>query len=316
MLDPGNPPGQEPRVLVPVKFTREKTSFKWKFLINKNSKQVFTRYIGLSPYKFPALKNNCEGIFKKGNNGTFEVPYACVAMVDEYNADKNRSLEEVMARARKVDERMNKCKASRDEAVEAYLDHYKAVYGKEGNVPGKGRGQKRRVFKDLDDEVLYNECIARKQKLDRWKDEKVDLLRSLMFFAISLSPGEDPSADPLKFIAFARDYHERWGEEIGFKDVKARFLGEHRSRKPVIRSFHLVVGMMLYNRWQVERGKIAVDILTNRGDPYGPPDASRPHIRRKIEKECDCLPTAVRFLVDCWREALLSVIKKNIWDEK
>lgn len=316
LIDPGATRGQEPRVVVPVKFTREKKDFKWNYLLNENSKQVYTRYIGLNPYTHPALKNFCGGIFEKNDSGRFMVPYACVAMVDEYSKKSNRSVGELQEEAHHVQDKIFESEQELERAIESYLVHYESVHGKEGKKPSFGRGARRKKFKNAEDKALYNDCFAKKEEIKKWKEKKEGLLKSLMFFAISLMPGEDPLEKPSKFIAFARDYHERWGIEIGFKDVKARFLGENRSRRPVRRSFHLVIGMMLYNRWQVNRGKAAMSYLAGSGHPSGPPDASRSWIRRKIEKECDCLPTAVGFLVDCWSDALLSVVKNVIKEKK
>jgi len=131
-----------------------------------------------------------------------------------------------------------------------------------------------------------------------------------MFFAISIVPGDDPEGNPEMFIAFTRDYHERWGIENGFRDVKDRFLTKGRSRQPCMRQFRLVLGMMLYNRWEVERKRIASTWLAWHSNGTGSSNKSREWIRRKFEQECDHLPTAVGFLVSCWREAILSLVEK------
>jgi len=315
-IDPGASCGQKPRVITPVKFTREKDTFKWDYLLDSASKQVFTKEIGLNPYSHPTLKDCCKDAFEKGDNGTFRVPYGCIAMVDEYNAKSNRSLGEIKARARHVQAKIDESGNLLEKTIKKYLANYKKVHGKDGKAPSFGRGLKRKKFKGVDDMTLYHECIAINAEHDRWNEEKACLLKALMFFAISLEPGEDPSEDPSKFIAFARDYHERWGIEIGFKDVKTKFLGEHRSRRPVRRSFYMMVGMMLYNRWQVERGKEARRVLSDFPSKTGIPGESRPWIRRKIEKECDSLPTAVSFLIETWYHAFLSVIKSAIMEKK
>jgi len=149
-------------------------------------------------------------------------------------------------------------------------------------------------------------------RLERWRKEKATLLNTLMFFAISLMPGDDPVANPSVFVAFARDYHQRWGIENGFRDVKGRFLSKGRSRKPCMRQFRLVLGMMLYNRWEVERKRMAragfgedplVDLAFFE---------TRAWIRRKHEQETPRLPTAVGFLVRAWREGILSLVKRLI----
>ena len=135
------------------------------------------------------------------------------------------------------------------------------------------------------------------------------MLKTLMFFAISVLPGDDPDAKPAMFIVFARDYHERWGIENGFRDVKERFLAKGRSRQLCVRQFRLVLGMMLYNRWEVERKRIHQLMFSHQPAKDIGSGELRTWIRCKHEQECHCLPTAVGFLVDSWREGILSMLK-------
>jgi hypothetical protein len=191
-----------------------------------------------------------------------------------------------------------------------YQEYYDAVNGKKIGKPALGKGRRRTKFLDSKDKRLYKACFTAHDNLKRWKKKKTALLNSLMFFAISLEPGEDPAKDPGKFIKIARLYHERWCIENGFRDVKQYFLALSRSRRPVRRSFFLVAAMMMYNRWQVERRQVATNLgmdLPDENVKNGDPGVLS---RFKIEKECKLLPTAVGFLLSCWQETILSILKK------
>nr|MDO8115737.1 hypothetical protein [Candidatus Sigynarchaeota archaeon] len=312
LIDPGARPGHMPRVIVPRKFTREKDDFKWKFLLDNTKPQVFIDYINLSPYIHPALKQACASVYRKTSNGQFKVPYICVAMVDEYSSKKKRTLDEVKARARIVHDLIEHESRNLEALIKVYMTINKALNKGKAKEPSFGRGARRKKFTDEKERRAYDACFKTHGCLERWKKEKACLLKTLMFFAISLRPGDDPMANPSMFIEFAKDYHERWGIENGFRDVKARFLSKGRSRQPCMRQFRLVLGMMLYNRWEVERKR------TIRAESQEDPEVvlaffeARAWIRRKHEKECHHLPTAVGFLVQNWCEGILSALEAQM----
>jgi len=312
LIDPGARPGHLPRVIVPRKFTREKDDFKWKYLLDNSKPQVFIDHINLSPYNNPALKQACDGVFKKSSSGQFQIPYICVAMVDEYGAKKKRTLDEIRARARVVHDHIEQDSINLEDAIKAYMTINKAVNKDKAKEPSFGRGARRKRFANDKERRAYNACFKVHNRLERWKKERANLLKTLMFFAISLMPGDDPMTNPSMFVEFAKDYHERWGIENGFRDVKARFLSKGRSRQPCMRQFRLVLGMMLYNRWEVERKRKVR--AGSRDDPAAVLAffEARAWIRRKNEKNCHNLPTAVGFLVRNWCEGILSILKAQI----
>ena len=312
LIDPGASPGHGPRVIVPRKFTREKDDFKWQYLLDKTKPQVFTDYIGLNPYTNPALKCACEKAFKKAPNHHYLIPYTCVATIDEYNSREKRTLDEARARAMVVQAGIDHETSFVTQAITSYMEISFAENGKHVKAPTFGRGSRRKRFASGKERKAYEACFKSHVRLEKWKKEKAALLKTLMFFAISMLPEDDPVANPSIFIAFAHDYHERWGIENGFRDVKERFLAKGRSRQPCMRQFRLVLGMMLYNRWEVERKRIHQTMASHRSLEETVFNESRPWIRRKIEQECHHMPTAVGFLVNCWREGILSLLKNNM----
>jgi hypothetical protein len=311
MLDPGAPAREQPRLVVPRKFTRGKEDFKWNYLMDPAQAEVFTDFLNLSPYTHPALVGQCATAFAKGEKGQYQVPYACVAVVDEYGRKDPRTLAEVRGEARKVQAGIEECTAALPAAEAAYLAHCPKVKGKKAVVPGRGRGAKRANFKDAADERLYRECIHLGDALKGWKDKKADLLEALMFFAVSLRPGEDPADHPATFLALARDYHERWGIENGFRDVKHLFLRPGRSPKPTRRQFRLLVGMLLYNAWHLQRMREMLELYRVPAWNKRPYDPRRTHVRRKLEQEFGDVRSARSYLIQLWAGGIKDLIEKG-----
>jgi hypothetical protein len=310
-IDPGTIPGHQPRVIVPRKFTREKDEYKWEYLLDTKRKQVFTDYIGLNPYNNPALKAECESTFTRAKNYHLLIPYTCVATVDEYGSRKKRTLEDIRSKAMKIQASIDHETASKPELIKVYMEISTQENKKVPQEPSFGRGAKRQRFKSDKERRAYEACFKCHALLEKLKKEKASLLKTLMFFAISRVPGDDPDANPSMFIAFAHDYHERWGIENGFRDVKERFLSKGRSRQPCLRQLRLILGMMLYNRWEVKRRKSACVRKSEKNDRAPSTSTPRPWIRHKFERECTCLPTAVGFLVTAWCAGILSLLMVN-----
>jgi len=311
LLDPGAPAREQPRLVVPRKFTREKDEFKWNYLQDPAQPEVFTDFLNLSPYTHPALVGQCATAFAKGEKGQYQVPYACVAVVDEYGVKEPRSLAEVRAEARKVQEGIEECAAALVAAESAYLAHARRPEGKKIAVPGLGRGAKRVKFDDAEDERLYHECLRLHDAQKAWKKKKADLLEALMFFAVSLRPGEDPADHPATFLALARDYHERWGIENGFRDVKHLFLRPGRSPKPTRRQFRLLVGMLLYNAWHLQRMREMLELYRVPAWNKRPYDPRRPHVRRKLEREFGDVRSARSYLIQLWASGIKDLIERR-----
>ena len=83
ILDENVPIEESPRFIIPRKFTREKDTYKWDYLIDVSKSQVFEEYIRLNPYTHPALKNLCAVAFERTDVYRYKIPYACVALIDE-----------------------------------------------------------------------------------------------------------------------------------------------------------------------------------------------------------------------------------------
>ena len=300
----------DPRLVIPRKFTREKTSFKWDYLLDTTRGQVFMDYMKLNPYTHPGLKDQVEGIFEKTSDYRYKIPFACVALIDEYSNKNNRTLAEVREEARKIQKKLDIFSKKLAQAEKKYLTYLKAHRSGDPHKPGYGRGRKRTKFLDDYDKANYNRCLDIYDILKRIKGQKTALLKSLMFIAISIFPGEDPCMAPKRFIRLAQDYHERWGIERGFEDTKIKFMRDARSRKPTKRQLNVMIGMCLYNQWHVERLRQMLEIY--RDDVWNrvPWDPQRPWIRRRLERQFHGMLSADSYLLHLIETGVKYEIKK------
>ena len=86
------------------------------------------------------------------------------------------------------------------------------------------KGRRRSKFKSELEKTLYTRCFELHDRLTIVKEQRQEILHATAFFYISISPNEDVLRYSGKFIKYAVDYHERWGIENGFRDVKYKFL--------------------------------------------------------------------------------------------
>src|SRR5271157_180581 len=302
----------EPRVITPRKFGPDKTKLAWEYLLETKRGPVFMDFQTLDVKKTPVLRAMADHFFEKVSKNQYRVPHACVALVDEYRSTKKRSLDEVRAQARAVNASMTKTERELRKVEKRYLVHHATKSKQQVAKPSLGRGQKRRYFHDALDKRLFNQCLDLKRLLKRLEKQKSSLISAIVFFAISLRPGEDPTKDPDTFIAFAKDYHSRWCLENGLKMVKHAFHRHVHGRRPTKRQLAMVQGMIVQNHWQDAKKaeiKARCEALNMPATFW---NDQRSWIRRKFEKEMPGLLPAVRFLDDTWLYAIVSAIDIKI----
>jgi len=276
---PGGNAGRPVSVVTPRKFGPDKDTFKWNYLLDTTRGQVFVDSMSASCDKYPGLKalaKNAGDVIETKPDGTVTVKYACVALVDEYGTEKPRSLNDLRSEARKVDESLQKTTESLEKAKQKYVAHQEANNKGKAKKPPSGRGKRREEFKDDTDRELYHQCIGLQASKKRLETKKAEFLSSIVFFAISLFPGENPVTATATFIEIAREYHARWCIENSFKVVKWSFFRQVRSRRPTRRQLSLVLGMMLHNFWRVFRVKQLVGSMQSTGEPISLYDEARP----------------------------------------
>jgi hypothetical protein len=314
MLDLEATQNEAPRLIVPRKFTREKESFKWDFLLNPNSKPVFIESI-MVPKKSPLIKKKSfSKIAQIDKDGNYTIPYCCVALIDEYGCKTPRNFEEISKEARALEIQFQNNKSERSNTEQEYLENLKPFFSKKTllKCPSYGRGKKRTKFNNSKDYELYWKCWKLYEQGEKLKEKKTALTKVVMFFAISLNPNEDPLQNPQKYIAFAHDYHQRWGIENGFRDVKQSFFRPVRSSKPTKRQFMMMFGMILYGRWHVDRITESLSIVRKRKPKKKPFNPKRQWVRRKLEQEVRNLITARSYLIMIWGKTMKMMIKKYL----
>jgi len=311
LLAPTDPLFTTPRVITPRKFGPEKSKFIWKYLLESTRGQVFIDNTRLDVSVVPVLNNIAPSMFTKLEDGRFDVPYACVALIDEYRSKKARSLKQIRTQARALEERMDKTARRLQITEKAYMA-YNLRYNKQSvAIPTLGRGKRREQFVDGVDKQLYRDCLHMRKELKSMEQEKSALISSVVFFAISLRPGEDPTKDPETFIRLAMDYHSRWGIENGIKMIKHVFHRHVHGRRPAKRQLALILGMIVHNHWQVARKAEIAARLRAMNMPVAFTDPERSWIRRKFEEEMHDLLPAVGFLTAVWKYTFsLTIIKK------
>lgn len=285
------------KAVTPKKFTREKREKKIAFLENPNSQIVELDYIGLSKYTHPALIERCKAANLENDHETYLIPVVKVAAVDEYSAKSHRTLQDLKDEWQKTREKLLFSKKRLSEQNDAYYYLQKAYGVKNPKRLAKITARKR-TFKKYP--VLYDlYCKIRKilDYIEGLKAKQTSILNALVFFSISLSPKEAELLDPSKYVHIADVYRERWGIENGFKEDKAKFIKSCRSRKPVYRQWNLTMGMMLYNRWHVDRMEMMLKTGRKKAWNRVPWDPRRPYIRRKLEQKYGHKLGAERYLL-------------------
>ncbi len=311
LLAPDDQRFTAPRVIAPRKFGSEKSKYTWEYLLDGKRGQVFVDNARLDVGSVPVLQGIIPNMFTKRSDGRFDVPYACIALIDEYRSKKTRTLEQIRAQAHALDERIRKTIARLQITERAYLAYNRRYNKQPVATPTLGRGKRREKFLDAVDKQLYWGCLKLRKALRAMEQEKSGLVSSVVFFAVSLRPCEDPTTDPETFISLAKDYHSRWGIENGIKMIKHVFHRHVHGRRPAKRQLALILGMIVHNHWIVARKADIAARLQARNMPVTFTDPERPWIRRKFEKEMHGLLPAVGFLTAVWKHVYsLTIINK------
>nr|MDO8114533.1 hypothetical protein [Candidatus Sigynarchaeota archaeon] len=315
MLAPVDPRFTAPRVMTPRRFGPEKIKFTWNYLVKSTQSQVFVDHIALNETRHPASKHEFDGLFEKNKKGCYEVPYACVALIDEYRSKKQRTLDEIRAQAKETQASIDKTTRAMHDAQAEYLQYHSRKSKKPVAVPSLGRGRQRWKFLDGKEKQLFRDCMDLQRELKRLEKKKSSIISSVVFFAVSLRANEDPTRDAETFISFAKDYHSRWGIENDIKTKKHVFRRHVHGRKPIKRQLAIVQGMIIHDHWKVARKAEIMTRLRAIKSPTILWNLKRPWIRRKFGKEMSNLLSPVRFLIATWCYAITSTITDKLKDE-
>ncbi len=296
------------RVITPRKFTREKAKSKWNFLLSQTSTPVSVQSMNLNYYCPELLRKACESKSIPKVDEIFQISVAQVVLVDEYGSRSKRSLEMVKIQASSLQNMMENVTEQLAASESKYLK-FKARYSRKKAKFVYNRKRRRKKFKYEEEKILFDKCYELSQQLTKLKQEKENLLHSVAFFYISIGSNENPNRYPIKFIKYAQDYHERWGIENGFRDIKYKFLYKSRTQKPTRRQFYWTLGLIFYNHWQTHKCITYLQNERNRVHKIVPWDSRRSHIRKKFEKSKQSNWTAKAYLLKVWESSLSYCLK-------
>ena len=117
---PGAPASEQPRVVMPRKFTSEKSTYKWEYLLDASKPQVFTEWTIVDTKQYVWIKDACEASLEPYSGDKYWVPYACVAMAREYGGNGELTLEDLHVKARIVQDGIEHTKKELANAERAY----------------------------------------------------------------------------------------------------------------------------------------------------------------------------------------------------
>ncbi|MCF2140340.1 MAG: hypothetical protein K9W44_09840 [Candidatus Lokiarchaeota archaeon] len=164
---------------------------------------------------------------------------AQVVLVDEYKKGKSRSFESIKNEAFSIQNRLLSIREQLKLAEDKYFKFQQATKKNPRQLKYR-KAKRRKKFSNTEEERLYRLCYSHYDHKIRLKKKKNKLIHAVTFFTISIAPGEDPTKLNGKFIKFAKDYHERWRIENGFRDTKYQFLHKSRSQKSTRRQFYWI----------------------------------------------------------------------------
>lgn len=308
---PGLPDDQFPRLITPWKFGPDKASSKEQLILDMPDCGVEKTVLDLDLKKTPWLASSCAGIFSTNEAGFVQVPCVRVVLVVNEKGEPCQSFMDFKAEYKELLETIHQAEEKLENMEWASMTHRTNMTGKKCSKPSYGRGKRRSKFIDVMDARLYRACFQLHDEIKALHARKTAMAVRLLVYAISLRLGEDPGENQETFIELARDYTIRWGIENGFKEVKHVFLRKIRSRKPTERQFELMVAMMLYNEWQVERAEELVGKLQSFGTGYSLFNDGRPWRRCSLKNESRDLVTAVTFLIKIWANGIKELLTSS-----
>jgi hypothetical protein len=301
---PDKSPQASPRMVVPKKIWDDSVENKWEFLLDDSKPIIQREMMGLDHYQRKFLGDAVNRLPFSGNGTKQEVPVASVAAFDVYgNGHRIESLDWGRKQAKQIESHIQKAESELKLLEETYRKYIEKLGTKEFNLP-KYKGKRRRIFKDPIEGFHYHESCNCFDKLQTWKNKKQELAKRLMFFRVSLRENE------ATLPSLVQQYHERWGIENCFKDLKYKFLIHTNSRKPTARHVRFILSSMVYNAWHFRRLTRIANILKKSKPGWKPFDCDLLPKRRKFEAEYPRILTAQGFLIEELGKSLQIQIEK------
>jgi len=301
-----------PRLLCPTKHWGDNAKKKWEFLLDPNAPKISIHTMEIEHYQAKFLGDALQRLPKNPKNTRFLIPVSQVAVFDAYgNGHRIESLNWGRKQAQKIETQIHKAKDYLHVMETKYLQFQQQKPKKSPQLP-KYKGKKRRVFKDKREKIFYHKCLAAHESLQRALKKKTNLIKRLMFFTLSLRENETILGKEEEFLILIRYYHQRWGIENAFKDLRGKFWIQTNSRKPSARHVRYILSCMIYNAWHFRRlmriGRLAKQFEKS----WKPYDEQLVPFRKKYERRFRPILTAQRFILEEMGKSLKICLKQAI----
>ncbi len=312
LWDASRPVTQNPRLITPKKIWGNRVLTKWEYLLDPNSTVITLDFIELDYYMQRFLGTLVHALKMNKKKTRFHVPTWSYAVFDAYgNGKKVQSLQWGKLEAHRIQKKLQEAQHKlKDEEFE-YTD-YLRKQGKRKCKPPSYKGKKRRVFKINDEKLLYQACWKAKSQLRYWQSKKTKLSKRLMFFSVSSRENDDVQTITKEIHSLVKGYHERWGVESAFKDVKYKFYLKTNCRKASGRHVRFIFSALVYNSWHYYRlGRIARIIKRKRKKwkPFGCDSIPK---RKKYERDYGSVLRASRYIHQLLGTSLKMTMKRAL----
>ncbi len=287
---------QNPRLIVPKKIWGNRELTKWDFLRSPKSKVMTQNFIELDYYMQQFLGNHVHALKKNKTKTRFHVPTWSYAVFDAYgNGKKVQSLQWGKMEARRIQKKLRGAQYNLKIKEKDYV-HYLRKQPNRKCEPPSYKGRKRRIFKFGAEKTLYQACWNAKSRLKYWKSKKSKLCKRLMFFSVSSRENDKENDVVEEIYHLVRGYHERWGVESAFKDVKYKFFLKTNSRKASGRHVRFVLSALVYNSWHYYRLLRIARVIKQKKKKWKPYGSHSIPKRKKYERDYGSVLQASRYI--------------------
>ncbi len=309
---PENRLEENPRLLCPTKHWGNNALKKWEFLLNRNSPKISVHSMEIEHYQAKFLGGAIHRLPQTLRKTRFLIPVARVAVFDAYgNGHRIESLDWGRNEAYKIKNQIRKAQTHLHVMETKYLQFQQQKSKKSPQLP-KYKGAGRRVFKDKREKIFYQKCMDAHEGLQRVLKKKTNLLKRLMFFTLSLRENESIVGKEEEFLTLIRYYHQRWGIECAFKDLRGKFWLRTNSRKPSARHVRYILGCMMYNAWHYRRLMRIGRVAKQSEASWKPYDDQFVPFRKKYERQFRPILTAQGFILEEMKKSLRICVKQAV----
>ncbi len=303
---------KNPRLIVPKKMWGDKEEDKWTYLLTPNTPEILADHIELDYYLNKFLGSRINELDMKGNGTRYLVPTWSVAVFDTYgNGKELKPLSWGKKEALCIQAGLQEVLKSLKDAEMQYSKFIVKHNLKKASILSY-KGKKRSIFSTIAEKILYLGCWKAKASVKYWEKKKADLSKRLIFFSVSARPDDYPNDCAEELVALATGYHERWGVESGFKDIKYKFQIKTNSRKPTARHVRFVIGALVYNAWHYYRLLRIARIMKKRKKKWKPYEVGHVPTRKKYEREYGSVLDAGCFTHLLLKQSLVSTLKREL----